>query len=153
MEWFSFRINFLILWCLKNLSRIMNPTQKKVFLSFEQGILTIRFAEHVVIEAEDIIYMYCFGLERSAGKPFAVLFDSSANHELSEDAIVYLASGSHIQNITEIAYVSKTLISKIRLNLFLIFERPLIRPKVFETEDEAYAWLEKKVHERVSAAV
>ena len=123
----------------------MNPTLTKVRLSFSDGILAVRFVENTIIEVEDIIYIYCFGLEKSERKPYGILFDSSSTHELSEEAIVYLGHHALVNNIIAIAYISKTLLSKIRLSLFLIFERPPVRPKRFDHEVPARQWLQKQV--------
>ncbi len=123
----------------------MNPTFNKARLSFSNGILTVMFLENTVIEVEDIIYIYCYGLQESNRKPYGLLFDSTSNHELTEEAIVYLGNTALLHNIIAIAYISKTLISKIRLSLFLIFERPPIKPKLFAEETEAREWLQKQV--------
>lgn len=123
-----------------------NITLEKTKLSFKEGILTVRFVENAVIDVEDIIYIFCFGIERSKGKPYAVLFDSSSTHELTEEAVVYLANNSHTNNIVAIAYISKTKISKIRLSLFMIFERPPIKPEIFNDELKALDWLKMRVN-------
>ncbi len=120
-------------------------TLEKTKLSFKEGILTIRFLENTVIDVEDIIYIFCFGIERSKGKPYAVLFDSSSMHELTEEAVVYLANNSHTNNVVAIAYISKTKISRIRLSLFMIFERPPIKPEVFNDELKASEWLKMRL--------
>lgn len=111
----------------------MNNTLEKTLLSFNDGILSVRFFENAVVEVEDVVYMYCYGIQESKGKPYGVLFDSSSTHEFTEDAIVYFATSSHLNNITAIAYISKDLLSKIRLSLFLIFENPPIKQKYLQT--------------------
>jgi hypothetical protein len=121
-------------------------TLEKTKLSFKEGILTVRFVENSLIDVDDIIYMYCYGIERSKGKPYAVLLDSSSTHELTEEAVIYLANSSHINNIVAIAYISKTKISKIRLSLFMIFERPPIKPEIFNDELKALDWLKMQVN-------
>ena len=120
-------------------------TVDKTKLSFKEGILTIRFVENSIIDVEDIIYIYCYGFERSKGKPYAVLFDSSSTHELTEEAVVYLANNNHNNHIIAIAYISKNKISKIRLSLLMIFERPPIRPKIFSDEINATEWLKTQL--------
>jgi hypothetical protein len=127
------------------LNRPINATLSKVHLSFSEGILSMRFAEKAVIEVEDVIYIYCYGLEKSGQKPYGILFDSTSEHELSEEAVVYLGDFQMAHHIIAIAYISKTLISKIRLSLLLIFERPPIKLKSFSHEAEALQWLEKQV--------
>lgn len=122
-----------------------HSTLDKTKLSFKEGILTVRFVENALIDVEDIIYIYCYGFERSKGKPYAVLFDSSSIHELTEEAVVYLANNSHINNIVAIAYISKNKISKIRLSLFMIFERPPIKPETFSDEIKATEWLKTQL--------
>ncbi len=120
-------------------------TIEKTKLSFKEGILTVRFVEHALIDVEDVIYIYCYGFERSKGKPYAVLFDSSSIHELTEEAVVYLANNNHNNNIIAIAYISKNKISKIRLSLLMIFERPPIQPKIFSDEIKATEWLKTQL--------
>lgn len=124
----------------------MNSTLEKTHLSFQDGILKLKFAENVVVEVEDVIYVYCYGVEKSKGKPFALLFDSSSKHELSEEAMEYLGESNYLDNLTAIAYVSKDLISKIRLKLLLIFEKPKVAPKIFSNEHDAFAWLQKQAN-------
>lgn len=123
----------------------MNNTQEKADLSFQEGILSVKFLENVVVEVEDLIYIYCYGFERAGKKAYGVLFDSSSKHEFSEEAIVYLVESGFLDNIIAIAYISKDLISKIRLQLLLIFERPKVAPKIFTNEKEAYKWLLQQV--------
>ncbi|MBL7930706.1 MAG: hypothetical protein JNL60_02325, partial [Bacteroidia bacterium] len=115
------------------------------------GILKLKFAENAVVEVEDVIYVYCYGFEKSKGKPFALLFDSSSKHELSEEAMDYLGGSDYLDNLTALAYVSKDLISKIRLKLLLIFERPKVVPKIFSNETDAFAWLQEQVNTKFSA--
>lgn len=123
----------------------MNSTQAKTHLSFQDGILKLKFTENVVVEVEDVIYIYCYGFERSQRKPFALLFDSSSKHEFSEEAMEYLGESDYLDNLTAMAYVSKDLLSKIRLKLLLIFERPKVVPKIFGNEKEAFTWLKQQV--------
>lgn len=129
------------------LNHSTNPTLSKASLSFSDGILSVKFIENTVIDVEDVIYIYCYGIEKSERKPYGVLFDSSSDHELSEEAIVYLGNTALSNNIIALAYISKTLISKIRLSLFLIFERPPIKPKIFPSETQAREWLLQQVHQ------
>jgi hypothetical protein len=128
----------------------MNSTLQKTQLSFRKGVLSIRFEEHAIVEVEDIIYIYSYAVQESHGKPFGVLFDSSSTHEFSEEAIVYFADTCHKYNIVGISYISKDLISKIRLNLLLIFERPLIRPRIFTDQSTASQWIEQQVKNAIS---
>lgn len=123
----------------------MNSTLQKTHLSFSEGILTIQFVENAFVEVEDIIYIYCYGIEQSKGKPYGALFDSSSKHEFSEEAIVYFANSSHLNNVIAIAYISRDLLSKIRLSLLLIFERPAVKPKLFKNETLALQWIQEQV--------
>lgn len=125
-----------------------NPSIGKADLSFGNGILKVRFTENAVVEVEDVIYIYCYGIEQSGKKPYGILFDSSSTHEFTEEAIVYFARQTLNHNILAIAYLSKDLLSKIRLNLFLIFEKPPIKPKVFSDESRALDWLQREVTTR-----
>jgi hypothetical protein len=127
------------------LNRPIHPTLSKAHLSFSEGILFLKFAENAVIEVEDIIYIYCYGFDKSNKKPYGILFDSTSEHELSEEAVVYLGDFQMAHHIIGIAYISKTLISKIRLSLLLIFERPPIKLKPFSHETEAREWLRQQV--------
>jgi len=106
----------------------------------------MRFAEKAVIDVEDVIYIYCYGLEKSGQKPYGILFDSSSEHELTEEAVVYLGDFHMAHHIIAIAYISKTLISRIRLSLLLIFERPPFKLKPFSHETEALQWLRQQVN-------
>lgn len=124
----------------------IHPTLSKVHLSFSEGILYMRFAEKAVIDVEDVIYIYCYGLEKSGQKPYGILFDSSSEHELTEEAVVYLGDFHMAHHIIAIAYISKTLISRIRLSLLLIFERPPFKLKPFSHETEALQWLRQQVN-------
>lgn len=114
-------------------------------LHFEEGILTMSFVDNAVVEVEDIIYIYSHAFQESKGKPYGVMFDTSSRHELTEEAIVYFANSVHTNNVIAMAYLSKTLLSKIRLKLLLIFEKPLLKPKIFNDEAPAYQWLRQQV--------
>ena len=129
----------------------MNSTLKKTMLHFEEGILTVSFVDHTVVEVEDLIYIYSFAFQESKGQPYGVLFDSSSQHEFSEEAIVYFADSVHTHNVVALAYVSRTLLSKIRLQLLLIFEKPLLKPKIFHDEVPAYEWLRQQVDDAVES--
>lgn len=130
----------------------MNSTLEKTLLSFNEGVLTISFVENAVVEVEDVVYIYCYGIQQAKGKPYGVLFDSSSKHEFTEEAIVYFANSSHLNNVIAIAYISKDLLSKIRLSLFLIFENPPIRPKLFANESHALQWIQQQVNTSVLLA-
>ena len=51
----------------------MNTTLSKARLSFGDGILSVQFVENTLIEVEDIIYIYCYGMEKSNRKPYGIL--------------------------------------------------------------------------------
>ncbi|MDX2174337.1 MAG: hypothetical protein SFY56_14645 [Bacteroidota bacterium] len=123
----------------------MSTSIAKTILSFKQTTLFVKFSENSIIDVDDIIYAYCYGIQESKRKPFAVLFDSSSNHELTEEAVVYLANNNLIDNIIAVAFISKTLLSKIRFNLFLIFEKPPLKPKLFNDEVSAIEWLNEQI--------
>jgi hypothetical protein len=127
----------------------MISTYEKTQLQFKQGILTLKFCENVVVQVEDIINIYCYAIDQSRGKPFGILFDTNSKHEMTEEAIQHMVDSNYMNNIIGIAYVSKDLISKIRLSLLLIFERPKITPKLFSDEKEALLWLQKDVRENL----
>lgn len=129
----------------------MNNTQKKTYLSFNEGILSVQFLENAVVEVEDVIFIYCYALEQSKGKPYGLLFNSSSKHEFTEDAIVYFANSPYLKNVIAVAYISRDLISKIRLNLLLIFERPPVKFEIFKDETSANVWLKQKVKLPVAA--
>lgn len=129
------------------LTQPIHPTLSKVHLSFSDGILSMRFVEKAIIEVEDVIYIYCYGFEKAGQKPYGILFDSTSEHELSEEAVVYLGDFHMAHHIIAIAYISKTLISKIRLSLLLIFERPPMKLKPFSHEAEALQWLKQVISE------
>ncbi len=128
------------------LTQPVHPTLSKVHLSFSEGILSMRFVENTVIDVEDVIYIYCYGFEKAGRKPYGILFDSTSEHELSEEAVVYLGDFHMAHHIIAIAYISKTLISKIRLSLLLIFEKPPMKLKPFSHETEALQWLRQQVN-------
>jgi hypothetical protein len=127
------------------LKLLRNPSIAKVDMEFNHGILKVRFAENAVVEVEDVIYIYCYAMQQSKNKPCGILFDSSSKHEFTEEAIIYFAELSFRNTILAIAYISKDLLSKMRLSLFLIFERPAIKPKVFSDESTAIRWLQQEV--------
>lgn len=127
------------------LPQAIHPTLSKVQLSFSEGILSMRFKEKAVIEVEDVIFIYCYGFEKAGQKPYGILFDSGSEHELSEDAVVYLGDFHMAHHIIAIAYISKTLISRIRLSLLLIFERPPFKLKPVGDETEGLQWLRQLV--------
>lgn len=131
----------------------MTPTRRKADLHFNDGILKLKFCEGAVIEVEDLIYVYCYAIEQSRGRPFGILFDSSSPHELSEEAIEYLGSTHFFKDIIAIAYISKDMISKIRLSLSLIFERPPVKPKLFGEEERAIHWLKLQVESQYAELV
>lgn len=130
------------------LSQPTHPTLSKVQLSFREGILHMRFAEQVVIDVEDVIYIYCYGLDKSGQKPYGILFDSTSEHELTEEAVVYIGDFHMAHHIIAIAYISKTLISRIRLSLLLIFERPSVKLKPFDDETKGLQWLKEQVNSK-----
>ena len=123
----------------------MNSTLRKTQLSFNDNILNIKFLENTIIEVEDVIYVYCYAAEKAKGKPYGVVFDTYSKHELTEEAILYFANSSQIHNVIAMAYISKDLISKIRLSLLKIFEKPVIEIKSFSEERSAREWVEKKI--------
>jgi hypothetical protein len=123
----------------------MNSTQEKTDLSFRDGILRIRFHEGAVVEVEDVIYLFCYGIGQSKGQPYGVLFDSSSRHEFTEEAIVYFSDSHYLDQVLAIAYISRDLISRIRLSLLLIFENPPVKPEIFGDEQLAYTWLKGKL--------
>lgn len=125
----------------------MISTYEKTHLHFYKGVLRIKFLDDVLVEVEDIINIYCYGIDQSRGKPFGILFDTHSKHEMTEEAIQHIVNSNYLDKVIGIAYISKDLISKIRLSLLMIFERPKIRPKIFPNEEEALIWIQKLVNQ------
>lgn len=123
----------------------MNQTLEKTKLSFSDNILQVKFQQNTVVEVEDVVFIFCYARQQSKRKPYGVLFDSSSTHEFSEDAITYFAESGYLSDVVAIAYISRSVLSKIRLKLLMIFERPPVRPKMFTDKPTALMWLREQV--------
>jgi hypothetical protein len=115
---------------------------QKAIVTFEQGILWIKFNTGIDIEVKDIQEIYNFGTEKSKGLPYCVLFDSAGTFDLREEVVEFVADNASSAPIKAKAYVVQPGDQMTKARLHLAFDRPKVRPGIFASKKEAVNWLQ-----------
>lgn len=119
-----------------------------ISVSFESGILHVNFLNQAKIDVVDLVEVYAYASEKAAGQPYCVIFESSGPYEVTDEGIYYLSNNPNSINVLAKVYVTHDKEARVKTKLHLIFDRPGLKPTVFETLSEGKAWLEKIMAER-----
>jgi hypothetical protein len=113
-------------------------------VTFEYGVLWIKFDNGIEVDVKDVKEIYSFALKCSGGKDFAVLYDTDGTEDLKEDVVIYVAQNPDNFPIKAKAYIVDG--EKIhKLKLHVAFDHPKIKPAVFQSKAEAMIWLAKEL--------
>ena len=107
----------------------------------EDGILSLRFKENAIIEAEDQDHHRDFFIELAEGKKRPILFSSEPNVTLTKEARERAAANEALTPILALAIVADSLAYKLIANFYIKFHKPLTPFKVFTSEGKAVEWL------------
>ena len=119
-----------------------------IVMTFEHSVLAVKFLENANISLQDIKDIYAYGDQWANGKPYCVMFEADHHYELSEDAIDYMSTDNPSDDhILAKAYVISTKESYLKTKAHLIFDHPILKPKIFSTAAEARKWLDSVVKE------
>jgi len=121
----------------------MNTLQHdKAIVTFEERILWIKFNNGIDIEISDLKEIYSFAAEKSNGKSYCVLYDTSGTFNLKEEVVEYVANNSGNEPIMAKAYIVNSEDHKAKARLHLVFDQPKIKPNIFGSKKEAVTWLQ-----------
>ena len=116
----------------------------KATVTFEYGVLWIKFHNGIEIDVSDMKAIYEFALRSSNNKAFAVLFDADGTHDLQEEVVTYVAQNPDNFPIKAKAYIVEgAQIHKLKLHV--AFDHPKIKPTIFSSKTEAMIWLAKEL--------
>jgi hypothetical protein len=119
-----------------------NIQNKKVFVSFDDGILHVKFLEGIDVNLADAKTIFQFAKERSHGKPFCVLFDPSGKmFKPTDEALKYVVENPDNHPILAKAYIVRSKLMAMAAKFHLLFDSPKIKPHFFESEEAARSFL------------
>jgi hypothetical protein len=119
-----------------------NIQNKKVFVSFDEGILFVKFEEDAEVNLADAKTVFQFARERSHGRPFCVLFDPSGSmFKATDEALKYVTENPDDHPIVAKAYIVRSKLMAAAAKLHLLFDSPKLKPHFFESESAARAFL------------
>ena len=119
----------------------MNIKNFKIEASFENRILSVKFLENAVIDEADIQAIYTFGNEKAMRKAYCIIFEASGHYELTEEAVQYMATNPNNANILAKVYVINTKEAERKTKLHLAFDKPELKPLIFNTAQEGLNYL------------
>jgi hypothetical protein len=126
------------------MSLMQTMNHPKGVVTFEYGVLWIKFDNGIDIDVQDMKDIYAFAMKASENKPFAVLFDADGTEDLKEEVVEYVATNPDNLPIKAKAYIVDG--EKIhKLKLHVAFDKPKVKPAIFQSKAEAMLWLAKEL--------
>jgi hypothetical protein len=119
-----------------------------ISVSFENHILHVNFLNHARVDVIDLVEVYTYASKKAAGHPYCVIFESSGSYEITDEGLYYLSNNPNSINVLGKAYVTNNKGDHLKTKLPLLFDKPELKPPVFNTLTEGKAWLEKILRER-----
>lgn len=125
-----------------------------------QAKITLKFAEISIIKAQiilneilpganidvdEIIAIKKVNKELSNNKPYVILVKSGAFSTITAEARKLTASKEFAQNTKAKALLANNMGHKLIGSIYLKFDKPYIKTKMFTNETEAINWLEKQL--------
>ena len=110
--------------------------------SFDDGVFTGRFkAANVTMPVAK--KMSDWRMKQSKGKLHRAISDIRFLTKMEPDVRAFLASPEACENLMAGAIIVRSTFQKIAGNFFIAINRPQVPARLFTTEEEALAWLEK----------
>ena len=109
----------------------------------DDGILISAYKESSNIEIEDAIMVRDATLELTGGKKCVALVDLTNVRTISKEARYYFSGTEFAQVFIAAASFVSTPVSKIIGNFFLGMNKPAMPVRLFNSRDEAIAWLKE----------
>lgn len=107
----------------------------------EDGILRIKILPGANLTLDAVKEYFDATQKLLAGKKALVLFDGSAEYQISEEAKAYGSSEVIASTRIAIAYVTKSITNKLMFNLYLSVYKPSVPTKMFSNPESAVKWL------------
>ena len=106
-----------------------------------EGIIRMEILEDAQVDVNDLKERIQIIKKLSGGKRTLVLSDGRAFYYISKEAREFLAGREVADAHIAMALVANSLPNKLLANFFINFNRPLVRVKVFATEEGGLNWL------------
>jgi hypothetical protein len=114
---------------------------KKAELIFKEGILYIKFNDHIDIELEDVQEIHDEGLKLSGGKPFCALAYLGNSPMSTPEARAFGATATYSKYRLADALVVEPGLMKLVTSIYINFNKPKVPTQMFQSEEKALAWL------------
>lgn len=109
-----------------------------------KSIIKFKTFNRIHLTLKDGIEIHQAMVEISQGKPYAVLMDAS-NYFSSTNKLRTLLASKEITGLRyATAAVIKLLSVKLMAQFFISFHKPATPSKIFDTEEEAFRWLQEQ---------
>lgn len=108
----------------------------------ENNIIKLKIKEHSLIDVDDIKEMQVAKRNLIGDKKHTILFVTPRLGSMTREARDYSASPEVNLNAIAKAVVLNGLTMRIIANFFIHYNKPPVEHRVFETEKEAFEWLQ-----------
>ncbi len=109
-------------------------------LTYENGILLVKFNEGAEVELQDIDEIHSEALRLSNGRPYCTVTDSRVNMTSNKEAREYASKGLYKENHLANAILVNSTAVRLMANFYIQFYKPPIPTKLFNSEIEAREW-------------
>ena len=107
----------------------------------EDGILRIKILPGANLTLDAVKEYFEATQKLLAGKKALVLFDGSAEYQITEEAKAFGSSEVMASTRIAIAYVAKSITNKLMFNLYSSVYKPSVPTKMFSNQESAVKWL------------
>lgn len=101
----------------------------------------------VTLEPKDVREIKNLNLQLCQGRPYALFVDMQEDGHITDEARALLASKEMAGLTIAKAILIYTTKQKILGNLYLSFDRPAVKTRMFTNRDKAIAWLHEQITE------
>lgn len=125
---------------------------EKFSMEIRNGILFISYKRGLKFDMEVSRRIVSQRLEFLGGKEYPAIVTDEGMVSIDKPARDFFASSEGVKGITAVAFIQKTLFSKMLIDFFLGTKQPSVQAKAFREVNDAINWIEDLQEERTLKA-
>ncbi len=112
-------------------------------MSFRDGILYVRYNADVDIDENLLFKQFMFRKQLAKEQDLFMIVDLHNEEKITKEALVHIAAHPYTENIKALAIITQKGADHMRTKLFMAFNEPKIKTKVFLCEQDAKLWFKR----------
>lgn len=120
------------------------------YLEYDNNVIYVRVHSDVVLEKSDMELLLKTAVDMAGGEEYYAIIDTTGSGDSTVEARTYYSNSEFSKYRYADAFVVNSLPTKLIVNFYMKFNKPLVKSRMFNNIDCAKAWVNElktiKVH-------